>query len=246
MNNESTTSSARYAPPAIVGDDFQSAIKDLTGMCGAEVDDLGKVMRANLFTDSEALAAMLIGAAQAMSRALNKLAADSHEEQPAELFNYAGRMLERANSEFRTNCKTRADVLRSQTPPKLCTPNARRVVPLRSGAKYSITSDTRNDGTVTVVIDGNLSELAVGASMEFNGGSVVEVHSTDLQLLSFSRVGGQLYIGDMKDIVCVPLLLKCKPRKLPEPIVAPVTEPIVAPMQMMSTPPKRSWFSFRK
>ncbi len=236
MSLETSRGVKHFAPPPVIGDDFQSVVKDLAGMSGPEVDDLGLVMRANLFTDCEAVAAMLINAASCMSQALNKLANDAKEEQPAELFKSAGRMLDKANCEFRIRCKHRADVLRSQTPPKFSSAHKTRILPLKPGAKYSLTSDPRNDGTIEIAIDETKTKLAPGESFQFMGGPAIEVRSDEHQLLRFARVGGQVYVGDMRDVVTLPLLIKFKHADKP---VEPV-EPSL-PLPLMMPEPKRSW-----
>jgi hypothetical protein len=245
MNNESNTSNGTkiMTPRKVTDNNYSTLMLDLLGFDAPGINQAAATMLNANLTEGEVVSILYVKGIESMRTVLSNAASvKSHTDfDPHQIWQLAHTFKRDVMLEYAKAISIAKDFFGVRVPPRYTIPGNVHTVILRPSAHYQLTSDPRNNGPVDTYISGHRTALNPGETLDIQNATAASLSSITPQLIMFSRVGGDLVSGSLVNTVPMP-------REIPAALLeeAPVVEQPVAPMQMMSTPPKRSWFSFRK
>ena len=231
-----TPMSTRY----VVDNDFATAVKDLLGFEVKNVQTIADAMKATLLSDGEIIAWVYLRGVAALQRSLNRIRQHCKDDAPVPhiVFGLADNLVAATQAEVAQQCEVYLAGFMSQIPPTFSSPTYQDVG-LREGGQYRLSSDSRNDGQVELLIADAPSTLKPGESIELTGGVALSVASQRPQLLKWERLNGLVRVGDMAGVL--PL-----PKRVLEPVVEQVVEQEVEQVAIVAPVKKSFWRFLRK
>jgi hypothetical protein len=255
MMQETTSNFQLHGMPReVIDGDFETAVKDLLGFEVKSVQTICNAMKATLLSEGEVLAWIYLKGIQALQRSLNHIRQHCKDDAPVPhiIFKLADNLVVATQAEMVKQCEMYLASFMSQIPPTFSN-TTYQAIGLREGGQYRLSSDSRNDGQVELLIADMPRTLQPGESVELTGGVALSVASQRPQLLKWERLNGLVRVGDMSGVLPLPKrvlepvvdVVGQSVEEVVEPVVEQVVEQEVEPIAIVA-PVKKSFWSFRK
>ena len=194
------------------------------------------VMLAANLTEAETISILYLKGIESLRTVLSRGSnlRSSQDFDPVAIWKFALTIRRDTELEFAKAVSVARNFYEVRIPPRFSTPGGASIVHLRPGAVYEIASDARNNGPIDLAIQGKLTSLNPGETVEVRAATNVHINSIEPQMLTFDRIGGELPAGTLTDTLPIPDPI---PAELME-VAVETTEPVVTP-----EPTKRGWFS---